>query len=262
MANPYFQKNSVFARTALGHAAPDTSALEKAYAAPDASSLDTGRMSYEGTVVKTSGLLILMFGVAAFTWIVMPALFIPGLIVAFVLSLVLIFKKKPSAGLTIAYAVAEGVFLGGISQLLDSQPGYSGIALQALLATGVTTAVCLWLYRSGRVRVTAGFTRVLMIGMISYGIFSLINMFLIFGGMDGWGMRSKEVGGVPIGLIVGAVAIILASMSLIMDFDGIKRAVERGTPAPYEWAAAFGLILTLVWLYLEFIRIFAIARDR
>ncbi len=266
MANPYFTRNQVFAPAKPGRAEPATQAdqLETAWSAPTATPFDTGRMSYEGTVIRTSGLLILLFCTAAATWLVAPWLAIPGMIVAFVLSLIIIFRKVPSAGLTIAYAAAEGVFLGGFSAYIEGIDGYQGIPLQALLATGITASVCLWLYRSGRVRVTAKFTRVLIVGMISYGIFCLVNLVVMLTSSDpGWGLRSSvKIGGIPLGVIVGAVAILLASMSLIADFDGVKRGVEREVPAAYEWAAAFGIILTLVWLYIEFIRILAILRDR
>ncbi len=264
MANPYFTKNSVFAAQKRGTTTPSAETLEATYNAPSATGFDTGRMSYEGTVAKTSGLLIALFAAAAVTWLIAPEIFLVGLIVGFVLALIIIFRKSINPGLIAAYAVAEGVFLGGISALIEDQEGMQGIALQALLATGITASVCLWLYRSGRVRVTEGFTRVLMIGLVSYGIFCLVNIgMMLFTDIGGWGMRSEvTIAGIPLGVIVGAVAIILASMSLIMDFDGIKRGVEKGVPAKYEWAAAFGLIVTLVWLYLEFLRILAIMRGR
>lgn len=268
MANPYFTRNQTFAAGTRGAvaqtAASDVAALEAQYNADPASGLDTGRMSYEGTVTKTAGLLILLGISAALTWVLAPGLFFAGAIVGFVLALVNIFKKRPSPGLIAMYAIAEGVFLGGLSAILEQQAGMQGIALQALMATGITTGVCLWLYGSGRVQVTAGFRRVLMVGMISYALFCLVNLIVMFTGSDSaWGLRSSvELGGIKLGVIVGAVAVLLASMSLIMDFDGIKRGVERGASSIYEWAAAFGLVVTLVWLYLEFIRILSILRDR
>jgi uncharacterized YccA/Bax inhibitor family protein len=263
MANPYFTKNEAFAPEKIGRKV-DPQVLEQQWAAPSATPYDTGRMSYEGTVIKTAGLLVALFAAAAVTWVLFPQLAFVGMIVGFILAIIIIVKKKVSPGLITAYAIAEGVFLGGISAWFESQEQYRGIALQALLATGLTTAVCLWLYRSGRVRVTAKFQQVLMIGMISYMLFSLVNMCLMwFTDIGGWGMRSEvHVFGMPLGVIVGLFAVVLASMSLIVDFDGIKRGVEREVPAIYEWAAAFGLIVTLVWLYLEFLRILAILRER
>ncbi|MBN2176372.1 MAG: Bax inhibitor-1/YccA family protein [Demequinaceae bacterium] len=263
MANPYFTSNRAFSAPRSGAATPSVEELEAAYSAPSATGFDTGRMTYEGTVTKTTGLLTLLFATATVTWLVEPMLGIIGAIVGFVLALVIIFKKQIKPGLIIAYAAAEGVFLGGLSAIVEQGEGMQGVAFQALLATGTTAAVCLWLYRSGRVRVTEGYKRVLLMGMISYGIFCLVNFVLVLGGMDGWGLRSEvKIGGIPLGIIVGAIAIVLASMSLIMDFDGIKRGVERGVPEIFEWAAAFGLVVTLVWLYVEFLRVLAILRGR
>ena len=124
--------------------------------------------------------------------------------------------------------------------------------------------MCLWLFTSGRVRVTNQFNKVLLIGLISYGLFSVVNLMLIlFTDIGGWGLRSEvTVMGIPLGVLVGAVAVFLASMSLIADFDGIKRGVEGGADSKYEWAGAFGLVVTLVWLYIEFLRILAILRGR
>lgn len=271
MANPYFTNSDVFASPKRGKAVrepkrdtPSPESLEYLYSAPPATPIDTGRMSYEGTVVKTAGLLTLLFAAAAVTWFVAPELAILGFFAGLILAIIIIVKKSVNPGLIIAYAAAEGVFLGGISAMIEQGEGMQGVALQALLATGITASVCLWLYRSGRVRVDQKFMRVLMVGMISYGLFCLVNIgLMLFTGIGGWGLRSEvEVGGIPLGIIVGVVAILLASMSLIADFDGVKRGVERGTPAVYEWAAAFGLVVTLVWLYIEFLRILAIMRGR
>jgi uncharacterized YccA/Bax inhibitor family protein len=263
MANPYFTNNKVFAPDGQKNRGA-IEELERQWAEPSATAFEMGRMTYEGTVIRTASLIGLLFLAAAVTWLLVPGAFFVGAIVGFVLALVIIIKRSVNPGLIAAYAVAEGVFLGGLSAIFEHTEGYQGIALQALLATGLTAAVCLWLYRSGRVRVTDKFTRVLMIGLISYALFSLVNLFLmLFTGIGGWGLRSEvTVAGIPLGVIVGLFAVVLASMSLIVDFDGIKRGVERGAPREYEWAAAFGLVVTLVWLYLEFLRILAILRER
>ncbi|MNW62896.1 Bax inhibitor 1 like protein [compost metagenome] len=126
--------------------------------------------------------------------------------------------------------------------------------VQAVLATVTTFAAALFLFKSGKVRVTPKFTRWLIIAMVGYLAFSLVNLLLTMTGvLDGWGMRS---GG--LGIIVGLVAVGLAAASLIVDFDSIKRGVEAGVPAKFAWSAAFGLMVTLIWLYLEFLRLFAI----
>ena len=281
MTNPIFNNSPVFSaprrgsshsRTApaigtAGAMAADAAALEQMYGAPPATTRETGRMTYDDVIVKTGGLLALLVTVAAVTWFVAPQLFFVGMIAGLVLGLVNAFKKVPSPALIIAYAVAEGVFLGGLSyvvQTMVSTPGTEAgsIVIQALLATAATFVAALLLFRSGKVRVTAKSVRFLMIAMTGYLLFSLVNVALVwFGGMDGWGLRSEvSVMGIPLGVLIGIFAVGLAAYSLIVDFDAIKRGVEQGAPARFAWTAAFGLIVTLVWLYVEFLRIFAILR--
>jgi len=140
-----------------------------------------------------------------------------------------------------------------------------GPGVQALLATFITFAVCLYLYRSGKVRYTSKMRKFLLIGGISYLAFSLVNLgYMIFSDSNAaWGLRSEVMlGPVPLGVALGAFAVILACVSLIADFDFIENAVKNRAPEHVEWKAAFGLILTLVWLYIEFLRIIAILQGR
>jgi uncharacterized YccA/Bax inhibitor family protein len=257
---------------AAGAAGADAAALEQMYSGPTATTRDTARMTYDDVIIKTAGLLVLVVASASVTWYVAPGLFWIGMIVGLVLGLVNSFKKNPSPFLISAYAIAEGVFLGGLSYLVQysvgSRPGedlvLEPIVLQALLATGATFVAALLLFRSGKVRVTAKSIRWLLVAMAGYGMFCLVNFALVvFGGMDGWGLRSEvTVLGIPLGVIVGVFAVAMAAYSLIVDFDAIKRGVERGVPAKLAWTAAFGLVVTLVWLYLEFLRILAILGGR
>lgn len=266
MTNPALGSNPVFADPVKRRGAnADPATLESMYAAPSATPVQTGRMTYDDVIIKTGGLLALLVAVAAVSWQLtstMPSLFLVGLGVGFVLGLVNAFKRKPSPALITAYTVAEGVFLGGLSAWLDA--AYPGIALQALIATVVTFAVTLVLFTSGKVRVTAKSAKIFMVALVSYGLFSLVNLGLMLFNVtdDPWGLRGQEIGGMPLGVIVGALAVILAAYSLIMDFDMIKRGVESGAARIHSWAAAFGLIVTLVWLYTEFLRIFALLSGR
>ncbi len=240
--------------------------LQAHFDAPSATSVDTGRMSYEGTIAKTAGIAILV-GIAAVPGYMYPnvgAMFGSAL-VAFVLSLVIIFKKSPSPVLIALYAIAEGYFLGGLTTYVETQFEVPGAGLQALLATGITFGVCLALYRSGKVRYTPKFRKFMLIGMVSYLVFGLVNLgFMLFGGSDSaWGLRSDvTIAGIPLGVLIGAFAVLLACMSLIADFDFIENSVKNGAPVAVEWRAAFGLIVTLVWLYVEFLRIIAIVAGR
>ena len=273
MSNPVFNNSAVFGEPRRGRgttvqphsyaqapygataqAGVDAATLEQMYGAPPATSRETGRLTYDDVIVKTAGLFAVLLVTGALTWMFAPQLFFVGMIVGLVLGLVNAFKKNPSPALIIAYAAAEGVFLGGISFMFESQ--WQGIVLQAVLATAATFAACLVLFRSGKVRVTPKFTRWLLVAMGGYLVFSLVNLGLVwFGVLDGWGMRNG-----PLGVVIGLVAVGLASASLIVDFDAIKRGVEQGAPAKFAWTAAFGLVVTLVWLYLEFLRLLAILR--
>lgn len=279
MSNPVFNNSAVFGdprqqrrggqqtvqAPAWGAQAADAATLEQMYEAPTATTRETGRLTYDDVIVKTGGLLTLLVVVAAATWTLAPGLWVVGMIVGLVLGLVNAFKRKPSPALIVAYTVAEGVFLGGISYLFQNVvvPAGSGstvsaqpIVLQAVLATVATFGASLWLYRSGRVRVTAKSVRFLLIAMIGYAVFSLLNIVLMFV-LPSSGMFGPLRGG-WVGVLVGLFAVGLAAFSLIVDFDAIKRGVEQGAPKTFAWTAAFGLIVTLVWLYLEFLRLFAI----
>jgi len=235
-------------------AAPSAASLEQMYAAPTATPVQMDRMTYDDVIVRTAGMFAVIVVTGALTWVLAPGLWILGAIVGLVLGLVNSFKKNPSPGLIMAYAAAEGVFLGGLSRFFEA--AWEGVVPQAVLATAATFAACLVLFRSGKVRVTPKFTRWLLVAIGGYLVFSLVNLgLLLFGVLDGWGMREG-----PLGILIGLVAVGLASAALIVDFDAIKRGVEGGAPLRFAWTAAFGLVVTLVWLYVEFLRLLAILR--
>ncbi|GLY57986.1 Uncharacterized membrane protein, YccA/Bax inhibitor family [Cellulosimicrobium aquatile] len=250
---------------AYGAQTADAAQLDAMYSAPSATTADTKRLTYDDVIMKTGGLLALLVVVGAASWYLtpqMPFLYLLGAIAGLVLGLVNAFKRNPSPALIIAYTVAQGLFLGGISLAFGTMTVGNGgnltdIVFQAVLATVATFAAALFLFRSGKVRVTPKFTRWLLIAMVGYLAFSLVNVVLVlFGVLDGWGMR-----GGTIGIVVGLIAVGLAAASLIVDFDSIKRGVEAGVPAKFAWSAAFGLMVTLIWLYLEFLRLFAILQS-
>jgi uncharacterized YccA/Bax inhibitor family protein len=242
---------------AAGQQSMDASDLDAMYQSPSATTADTRRMTYDDVIIKTGGLLALLVVVAAATWTLVPRpmlgiVMIVGLIGGLVLGLVNAFKRNPSPALIVAYTVFEGAFLGAISLMFNQIA--EGAVWQAVLGTASVFAVSLFLFRSGKVRVTPKFTRWLMFALMGYALFSLINFVLMMTGvLDGFGMRNG-----PIGVIVGLVAVGLAAASLIVDFDSIKRGVEAGVPAKMAWSAAFGLLVTLIWLYLELLRLVTI----
>ncbi len=230
--------------------------LEQSYRQPAAGPADTGRMSYNDVVAKTIITLGLVLAGAVVGWM-MPALMLPGAIVGLVLGLVNSFKREPSPVLILLYAAAEGLFLGGISQVFEQM--WPGIAVQAVLATFCVFAVTLALFASGKWRVSPKSVKIFMIALIGYGVFSLVNLFLmLFGVTDAmFGLRGEFP---LLGLGIGVLAVFLAAFSLVMDFTSISEGVKAGAPQKYSWSAAFGLTVTLVWLYVEILRILAILR--
>lgn len=278
MANPVFNNSAVFgdprargtkaAREqsvsnpgGVGTAGPvvEAATLEHMYGAPAATTRETGRLTYDDVIVKTGALLALLVVVAAATWNLAPEIWPVGAVIGLGLGLVNAFRRSPSPALIIAYTAAQGVFLGGISLAFQNMT-FDGhqvqpIVLQAIIGTLATFGAALFLFRSGRVRVTPKFTRWLLISMVGYVAFSLVNFVMAFF-VSSQGFGPLRDG--PWGILIGLVAVGLAAASLIMDFDAIKRGVDQGVPATFAWSAAFGLIVTLVWLYLEILRILAI----
>ncbi len=282
MANPVFNNSAVFGekanrdvqRTQRQQMDPrvatetqsaysqtvDAATMEQMYNAPAATSVDTDRMTYDDIIMKTGGLLALLIVVAAATWVLNPSLYIVGVIGGLILGLINAFKKEPSPALIVAYTVFQGMFLGGISYLFQnvtpSGVPLEGLVFQAVLATMSVFVGALFLFKSGKVRVTPKFNRILLVGIVGIALFSLTNLILVATGvLDGWGMRS---GG--LGIVIGLVAIGLAAMALIQDFDMAATGVRNGIPKKYAWSAAFGLMVTLIWLYVEILRLLAILR--
>ncbi len=253
--NPVFARSETLVsggRTAsAGIDAASIDQLEQAYAGPAAGPLQTARMTYNDVIMKTGLTFVVLLVGAAIGW-VFPQFFFVGFIGGLVLGLVNAFKKEPSPPLIIAYAALMGVGLGGISLMFQAQ--YQGVVQQAILGTFSVFAVALFAYRSGRIRVTPKFRRMVIIGMMGYLAFSLVNLvFVLFGSGDGWGLRSGWLG-----VAAGLIGVALASFSLVLDFDFIDKGVQNGIPVKYAWTAAFGLVVTLVWLYLELLRLLAI----
>jgi uncharacterized YccA/Bax inhibitor family protein len=272
--NPVFNNPKVFRGSPAGSAAAGSTALagqtqltsqqlQDLYNQPSAGPAQTGRMTYDDVIFKTLACLSLVVVGGAIGWM-FPILMIPGMIVGLVLGLVNAFKKEPSKGLILAYAAAEGLFVGGLSMVIDGM--YPGVAPQAVLGTVCVFAVTLALFKSGKVRATPKAMRFFMIALMGYALFSLVNLGLMwFGVLDNqWGMRGYEINimgiGIPLGVLIGLLAIGLAAFSLIVDFTSIEQGVKQGVDRKYSWTAAFGLTVTLIWLYVEILRLLAILR--
>ena len=261
--NPAFSQSKAFSNTASAEE------LQALYDMPSANTVPEPALTYEDTIAKSFiAFLVLLVGAAA-GWVMtstnpefgMSIVSFAG-IGAFVLALVNIFKREPSPALILAYAALIGVFLGGISLVFDSQ--WSGIAFQAVLATIVVVGTTLALFASGKVRASKRATKIFFIGIIAYLIFSVVNMFMMmFGATKGtFGLNSSvEIFGIPLGLLIGPLVILLGAYSLILDFDMIQRGVINKAPAKFAWTGAFSIMVTVVWLYLQILQFLAIARD-
>ncbi|KQM84240.1 Bax inhibitor-1/YccA family protein [Agromyces sp. Leaf222] len=264
--NPAFSRNSAFSSQGAQAVAQDVSAqqLQEMYNQP-ATLPDREVMQIETTIQKSVvGFGLLLVG-AALGWVTLdtvPFLWVGAGIVGFVLALVNIFKKQPSPALVLAYAGVQGVFVGGISAWYEAVYG-GGIVAQAVIATLVVFGVTLALFASGKIRASKKATKVFLIAMVGYLVFSVINMILMWTGVnnDPWGLRGAEIAGIPFGLILGVLVVIMAAYSLVLDFDFIQQGVRNRAPKKYEWTGVFGIMVTVIWLYLEILRMIAITRD-
>jgi uncharacterized YccA/Bax inhibitor family protein len=187
-------------------------------------------------------------GTSSSTWTPILGVMFGGMIVGFVISLVIIFKKMPSAPLTLAYAAAEGVFLGAITGLFEMF--FPGIALQAILGTAGVFIAMLVVYKTGAVKVTPKLTKWIIGATAGAVILMLANLVLGLFGVN-LGLRA----GGAIGIIFSLIVIGIAAFNFLLDFDMSDRMIREGMPAKWAWFAAFGLMTTLVWLYLEILRL-------
>jgi uncharacterized YccA/Bax inhibitor family protein len=267
MAKFAFSRNPAFATNAQGGpvVAPpippvSTTQLDEIY--NRASAPESEVMTVEDTIAKTVGAFALLLVGAAVGWLSgMPILWIGAAVIGLVLGLVNSFKREPSAPLILIYAAVEGVFVGGISSYFEALAG--GVVIQAVIATLVVIGVTLALFASGKIRASKRATKVFLIALIGYGVFSLVNFILVATGAnsDPYGLRgSVTIAGIPLGIVLGIFVVILAAYSLVLDFDYIQRGVNNKAPRRYGWTGAFGIMATVIWLYLEILRMFALAR--
>lgn len=224
---------------------------------------DTDRMTIKGVINKSLFLTLLLVAAGSITWrmfggsdpMTLP-LTIGGAIAGFVLALITIFSPRNSHITVPLYAVAEGLFLGGISSKLSFL--YNGIVIQAVLITMATVFLMLTLYRSGVIRATPRFRKIILIATGSIAIVYLINFaFSMFGAM---GIPAIYSSG-PLGIGISLVIVAVAAFNLVIDFDNIENGAKMGLNKKFEWFAAFGLMVTIIWLYVEILRLLSKLRD-
>ena len=214
------------------------------------------KMTVGGTAIKIAGLFVLLLAGAFVAWNV-PAVrlaAIPSAFVALGLALWIIFSKKIRPAAVIAYAVVEGIFIGAISFLFEYM--YPGIVMNAVIGTLTTAGAMFTAYSLGWVKVNARFTRVMTFALIGYAGFGLVNLIV------GLFTNSSGIYGTEFGWLAGLVGVGLAAFTLNLDFEDIAQGAAQGLPREVEWKAAFGLLVTMVWLYLEVLRLLSIfSRD-
>ncbi|WP_026460427.1 Bax inhibitor-1/YccA family protein [Schaalia suimastitidis] len=255
------------AQPTYGQTAWDQQTMEHAYAAPAADAVDRGRMTWDDVLVRTGTSFGLLLAAAVVAWWVTAVnagagvmLSAIGFLGGFVLALINSFSKTIRPALILAYAAFEGVALGAFSALMESM--YPGIVVQAVLATAAVFGVTLLLFTSGKVRNSPKLARFVMIGLIGIIVYRLLNWVLVLTGvLSGGGFNDATIFGIPLGVAVGFLAVLIGAACLIQDFDQAKVGVERGVPAQFAWVCAFGLMVTVVWMYLEILQLLARLRD-
>jgi uncharacterized YccA/Bax inhibitor family protein len=227
---------------------------------------ETTHMTLNGTVNKTGILLVCALATAAWTWHnflqshnpagIMPPMLI-GCFGGLIFGIVTIFKKEWSPVTAPIYALLEGLVLGGLSAMLELR--FPGIAMQAVALTFGTLFVMLLAYRSGLIRVTQKFRLGIVAATGGIFVFYMLEMLLGFFGIHAF---SAVNGSGPIGIGFSLIVVAIAALNLVLDFDFIEQGVQYGAPKYMEWYGAFGIIVTLVWLYLEILRLLSKVRSR
>jgi len=262
--NPVFNSSKQFQRggyATFGSTAttPSASDLDSMYAAPSATAAQMGRMTLDDVVVRTATLFAVLLVTAGVTFaIVKPSslvVVLGSMLVALVLGLVASWGNKPRPVVMLAYAAFEGVFVGGLSYWYSVAYG-NGLVPQAVLGTLATFGAMLGLYKIGAVRNSPKFTRGLMIAGVGYLAFALLN--IVLSSFHVGGYQNVYAGNGLLAVAVSAFGVVLAALFLVLDFDFIEQGIRNGLPREYAWTAAFGLVVTLVWLYLEILRLLAI----
>lgn len=227
---------------------------------------DGSTMTVRGTMNKFGFLMLMVMAGAAFAWNYFNAgkdispLLLTGALGGLVVALVIVFKKEWSGFLAPAYAILEGLFVGAISAYFNFvlQDKYPDIIMHAVLITFAVAASMYLLYTFRVIKVTEKFRSVLIIATASIALFYLLTWILGFFGIHFAFLSTGSTFGIVFSLIV----VVIAALNLLLDFDMIEQGSAAGAPKFMEWYGAFGLLVTLVWLYLEILRLLAKLNSR
>ena len=244
--------NPVFGNAPTLKQTPTVAQVEEVFRTPQ-------RLTMDDVVMKTGLLLGIVVITGAFAWAadIGPGLVVAAALAGFVLALVNIFKRQVSPPLVLAYAACEGVFLGAVSHAYNDV--YSGIVVQAALGTAAVFGIVLALFASGKLRATPRFVKMVVGAFLGLFALLLVNLLvdLFDGSGDGFGLRSG--GGVAI--LFSVAFIVVGSLTFVLDFDQAKQLVEAGVDERESWRIGFGLVVGLVWLYLEVLRLLSYLRN-
>ncbi len=212
--------------------------------------ITANKMTMEGTTSKVMGMFLAVVAGAAVTWFFgLYFLLLPALFVGLGLGLWASFGKKVRPGVMMSYALVQGVFIGGLSGIFEAM--YPGIVQTAVIGTFATAGAMFAAYRFGWVKVDARFTRMMTFALMGYFVFAMVNLgFALFAGMSVYTS--------PFGWLIALVGVGLAAFTLNLDFETIRVGIAQGWPEQMEWRAAFGLTASLIWLYVEILRLLAI----
>ncbi len=254
-SNPVFQRSAPLHESlrGSGYAAPTVDQVAGIYHTPQ-------RLTMDDVVVKTSLLLgvIVATGTAAWVLNVGQGVAVMSALIGFALALVNMFKRQVSPGLVLAYAAFQGVALGAISHVFNQI--YAGIVVQAVVGTSVVFGAVLAGYKSGRLRATPQFTKIVTLAFI--GLFAIVVLNLVaglFGDGDALGIRGDN----PVLSVLFSLAFItVGALTFVLDFDQADRMVAAGVDARESWRISFGLVVGLVWLYLEILRLLSYLQGR
>ncbi|HEY0495009.1 MAG TPA: Bax inhibitor-1/YccA family protein [Kutzneria sp.] len=209
-------------------------------------------MTIDDVVTKTAatlGTTVVVGGLTAYVGLA-PGFALLGAIVGLVLALIITFRQSTNPVLILSYAVAEGVFLGTITKVIDYL--VPGVAVQAIIGTVVVFATMLIVYRTGAVKVTPRLTKWIIGATMGAAALLVVNLLMSFFGLN-LGVRGNGT----LAIVVSLLFIGIAAFNLLLDFDQADRAIRAGAPARFAWYIAFGLMVTLVWLYVEILNLLA-----
>ncbi|HZZ96602.1 MAG TPA: Bax inhibitor-1/YccA family protein [Jatrophihabitantaceae bacterium] len=259
--NPVIRKFGATAR-ANNVQTPSAVDLQKLYEEPSYSGPRPGQrfMTLDDVVQRTGAMLLVLFAAGAVSWELTPEkasapLLIVALMGSLGIGLYMSFTMKANAALCITYSVFEGVLLGAISKIFEQ--AYHGIVVQALTGTVMVAVGMLFVYKIGAIRVTPKFTRIVVGATIGAFGLMVVNLIAYLFTPGGLGLRSG--GALAIGFSI--LCIVLAAMNLVLDFDMVEQGIRNGADQKFAWYASFGITVTLVWLYIEILRLLGYMRN-